>query len=114
MPQRPTSASARTSSTSQLENGRSLADIAKSNGKSVDGLVNAMVGDAKKHLDEEVSAGDLTQAQADEILSRLEQGLRAMVNATPPQGMPGPAFGFRHDFDGGSSDGPPSFDGAAA
>jgi hypothetical protein len=37
-----------------------------------------------------------------------------MVNRTPPQGMPGPAFGFRHEFDGGSSDGPPSFDGAAA
>ena len=99
---------------SQLENGKSLADIAKSKGKSVDGLVNAMVGDAKKHLDEEVSAGDLTQAQADEILSSLERGLRAMVNTTPPQGMPGPAFGFRHDFDGGSSDEPPSFDGAAA
>ena len=50
---------------SQLENGKSLADIAKSNGKSVDGLVNAMVADAKKHLDEEVSEGGLTQAQAD-------------------------------------------------
>jgi len=99
---------------SRLENGRSLADIAKSEGKSVDGLVNALVGDAKKHLDEGASEGDLTQAQATEMLSHLEQGLRAMVNATPPQGMPGPAFGFRHDFDDGYSDGPPSFDGTAA
>lgn len=99
---------------SQLENGKSLADIAKSNGKSVDGLVNAMVADAKRHLDEVVSEGGFTQAQATEMLSHLEQGIRAMVEGTPPQGLPGPAFGFRHDFEGGSSDGPPSFDGAAA
>ena len=99
---------------SQLENGKSLADIAKFNGKSVDGLVNAMVADAKRHLDEVVSEGGFTQAQATEMLSHLEQGIRAMVEGTPPQGLPGPAFGFRHDFEGGSSDGPPSFDGAAA
>ncbi len=99
---------------SQLENGKSLADIAKSNGKSVDGLVNAMVADAKRQLDEVVSEGGFTQAQATEMLSHLEQGIRAMVEGTPPQGLPGPAFGFRHDFEGGSSDGPPSFDGAAA
>ena len=99
---------------SQLENGQSLADIAKSSGKSVDGLVNAMVADAKKHLDEGVSEGDLSDAQATEMLSHLEQGFRAMVYATPPQGTPGPAFGFRHDFENGPSDGPPSFDGAAA
>jgi len=97
---------------SQLENGKSLADIAKSNGKSVDGLVNAMVADAKRQLDEVVSEGGFTQAQATEMLSHLEQGIRAMVEGTPPQGLPGPAFGFRHDFEGGSSDGPPSFDGA--
>ncbi len=98
----------------QLASGKSLADIAKSKGKSVGGLVNAMVADAKKHLDEAVADGRLTQAQASEMLSHLEQGVRAMVDGTPPRGMPGPAFGFRHDFDGGSSDGPPSFDGAAA
>jgi hypothetical protein len=98
----------------QLESGKSLADVAKAQGKSVDGLVNALVADAKKHLDEEVSEGHLTQAQADQMLSRLEDGIRAMVSHTLPHGMPGPGFGFRHGFDGGSSEGPPSFDGAAA
>jgi len=73
-----------------------------------------LVADAKKHLDEEVSEGHLTQAQADQMLSRLEDGIRAMVSHTLPHGMPGPGFGFRHGFDGGSSEGPPSFDGAAA
>ena len=99
---------------SQLESGKSLAGIAESKGKSVDGLVEALAADAKKHLDEEVSEGHLTQAQADEMLSHLEQGIRAMVNGTPPKGMPAPGFGFgfRHDFDGGP-DGQPSFDNAA-
>ena len=99
---------------SELESGKSLAEVAKAKGKSVDGLVDALVADAKKHLDEEVSGGDLTRGQADEILSRLENGIRAMVNAERPTGMPAPGFGFRHDFDGETPAGPPSFDGAAA
>ena len=92
----------------ELESGKSLADVAKAKGKSVDGLVDALVGDAKKHLDEEVSEGDLTQAQADQLLSRLEEGIRAMVNGERPPSVPGPGR-FRHDFEG-----PPPFDGAAA
>ena len=93
----------------QLESGKSLADVAKTKGKSVDGLVDALVTDARKHLDEEVSEGDLTTAQADQILSRLEEGIRALVNGDGPTVAPQPGFGFRHEFDG-----PPSFEGAAA
>jgi polyhydroxyalkanoate synthesis regulator phasin len=93
----------------ELESGKSLANVAKSKGKSVDGLVDALVADAKKHLDEEVSEGNLSQAQADQFLSRLEEGIRAMVNGERPSIAPGPGFGFRHDFEE-----PPPFDGAAA
>jgi hypothetical protein len=99
----------------QLENGKTLADIAKAQNKSVDGLVQALVADAKKHLDEEVAEGDLTKAQANQMLMRLEQGIRDIVNGVRPNGMPGPGFGFRHDSDGPSGfDGLPGFDGAAA
>jgi hypothetical protein len=98
---------------SQLESGKSLADVAKAQGKSVDGLVQALVADAKQHLDEEVAAGHLTKAREAEMLTHLEQGIRAMVTGTPPEGMPGPGFGFRHDFDDRSFGGPP-LDGAAA
>ncbi len=99
----------------QLASGKSLADIAKSKGKSVDGLVNEMVADAKKHLDEAVADGHLTRAQASEMLAHLEQGVRALVNGTPRAGMPGPGFGFRDDpHRPPSFDGPPAFDGAAA
>jgi hypothetical protein len=93
----------------ELESGKSLADVARAKGKSVDGLVDALVADAKKHLDEEVSEGDLTREQAEELLSRLEEGIRAMVNGERPSMAPGQGFGFRHDFEG-----PPPFDGAAA
>jgi hypothetical protein len=93
----------------QLESGKSLAEVAKAKAKSVDGLIDALVADAKKHLDEEVAEGHLTKSQAEQMLSRLEDGIRAMVNGEPPHIVPGPGFGFRHDFEG-----PPPFDGAAA
>jgi hypothetical protein len=93
----------------QLESGKSLADVAKAKGKSVDGVVDALVADAKKHLDDEVAEGHLTNSQAEQMLSRLEDGIRALVNGERPHILPGPGFGFRHDFEG-----PPPFDGAAA
>jgi hypothetical protein len=93
----------------ELESGKSLADVARAKGKSVDGLVDTLVADAKKHLDEDVSEGDLTREQADELLSRLEEGVRTMVNGERPSIAPGRGFGFRHDFEG-----LPPFDGAAA
>ena len=94
---------------SELDNGKSLADVAKAHGKTVDGLVRALVTDAKQHLDEAVADGHLTKAEEAQMLSRLEQGIRDMVNGVRPEGVPGPGFGFRHD-----SDGPPDFNGAAA
>jgi polyhydroxyalkanoate synthesis regulator phasin len=92
----------------QLESGKSLAEVAKAKAKSVESLVDALVADAKKHLDEEVAEGHLTKSQAEQMLSRLEDGIRAMVNGEPPHILRGPRFGF-HDFEG-----PPPFDGAAA
>jgi hypothetical protein len=94
---------------SELDNGKSLADVAKAHGKTVDGLVQALVADSKKHLDEAVADGHLTKAEETQMLSRLEQGIRDMVNGVRPEGMPRPGLGFRHEFDG-----PPLFDGAAA
>jgi len=78
----------------QLESGRSLADVAKAQGKTVDGLVQAMVGSAKKKLDAAVAAGRLTQSRADSILSELKSHTADFVNGTAPR------FGFRH-FRGG-------------
>src|SRR4051812_45198786 len=67
-----------------LESGKTLADVAKANGKTVDGLVAAMVADAKQHIAADVAAGRLTKAQQTQILSDLEQHLTDMVNGTMP------------------------------
>ena len=86
----------------QLENGKSLAQVAKDHGKTADGLVAALVADATQKLDKAVSAKRITQAQADEMLTRLKQRIADLVNAT---GGAGQRFGrhgegFRH-FDSG-------------
>jgi hypothetical protein len=86
----------------QLENGKSLAQVAKDHDKTADGLVAALVADAKQKLDKAVSAKRITQDQADEMLTRLKQRIADLVNAT---GGAGPLFGrhgegFRH-FDSG-------------
>ena len=77
-----------------LESGKTLADVAKANGKTVDGLVAAMVADAKQHIADEVAAGRMTKAQQTQILSDLEQHITDMVNGQmPDRGPGGPGFG---------------------
>ena len=80
-----------------LESGKTLADVAKANGKTVSGLVGAMVADAKEHIAAEVAAGRITKAQQTQILSDLEQHITDMVNGQipdgPHRGPGGPGFG---------------------
>ena len=90
----------------KLQNGKSLADVAKDQGKSVDGLIDAMVADAKKHLDQAVKDGNLTQSQADDLLTHIKQNVTNMVNGTAPSGF-GPKFRAGPGFMGPG--GPPSF-----
>jgi len=78
----------------QLENGKTPAEIAKAQKKSVDGLVDAIVADAKQHLDAAVKAGRITQKQEDSILRDIKTRTTDFVNGKAPR------FGFRH-FDGG-------------
>ena len=47
---------------SKLESGKSLADVAKAQDKSVSGLVSTLKGDLQKKLDKAVSEGKLTKA----------------------------------------------------
>ena len=69
---------------SALESGKTLAQVAKSKGKSVDGLVNAMVADATAKLAAAVKAGRLTQAQANSMQADLKARITEMVNNGPP------------------------------
>lgn len=65
-----------------LRSGKSLADVAREQGKSVDGLVAALTNAARERLDAAVAAGRLTDAQRDEIAARLEQRIRTFVERT--------------------------------
>jgi AraC-like DNA-binding protein len=77
----------------ELEGGKTLAQVAQAHNKSVDGLVDALVADAKKHLDAAVAAGRLTQAQADEVLNGLRDRIATGVNSRrPPEGHPPEGF----------------------
>jgi hypothetical protein len=81
----------------RLENGDTLAEVAKAEGKPVDGLVTALVVERKKELDAAVAAGRLTDAERDQILSGLQSRIEDFVNNAPH-------FGFRHHRDGDGPD----------
>jgi hypothetical protein len=69
---------------SDLRSGKSLADEAKAKGKSVDGLVQALLAPLKSELDKRVSAGDITAAQETAILNHATTALTNLVDNTPP------------------------------
>jgi hypothetical protein len=65
----------------QLNSGKTLAEIAKAQDKSVDGLIAALKADAQKKLDAAVAAGRLTKDDEKRVLSDLDQRLEKLVNA---------------------------------
>lgn len=87
---------------SQLDQGKTLAQIAKDRGKSVDGLVDALVKEANAKIDAAVKAGDLTQSQADAFKAGLRARVTDLVNGRFPFPRAfrfgAPRFGFRFHF----------------
>jgi len=90
----------------ELMSGKTLADVAKAKGKSVDGLVTALTAEMKKRLADAVAAGRITKADADKALAEIKQRVTDRVNGVHgPDGM----RGFRHggpDFSGPAPIGP--------
>ncbi len=64
----------------QLNSGKTLAQVAKARDKSVDGLVDALVKAANEKIDQAVKDGRLTQAQANEIKQGQRERLADFVN----------------------------------
>lgn len=64
----------------KLNDGKTLAQIAKDEGKSVEGLVSALVDATKKQLDDAVADGRLTKEQRNAIADGLEARVRDFVN----------------------------------
>lgn len=95
-----------------LARGKTLAVLAKEKGKTVDGLVQALVDSATKQLDDAVADGRLTEALKQSIEGDLKARITDLVNGTgrPPfeAGFGGPphmaampaaggSTGFDHD-----------------
>ena len=98
----------------QLESGKTLAQIAKAQGKSVDGLKQALLADTKQKLDAAVKTGDLTAAEEKRILQDLEQRVDGLVNGRLPDRRFRMHHGFGPRFDRGfDRHGPPPFAPAA-
>ena len=73
-----------------LQSGKSLAAFAQEKGKSRDDLKSFLTTQERTKLAQAVTAGRLTQAQADERLAQLTSGLDALIDRTgPAAGGPG-------------------------
>ncbi len=64
----------------QLQNGKTLAQVARDRSRSVDGLVTALAAEKKARIEQAVKDGHLTRAQADELVARMKEHVTAMVN----------------------------------
>jgi hypothetical protein len=64
---------------SELQSGKTLADIATAHGKTKDGLKQAIKDAAKTELDQAVKDGKLTQTVEDDLLSKLDDQLETVV-----------------------------------
>lgn len=84
-----------------LEGGKTLAQVAESKGKSVSGLIDAMVKQASDRLDKAVAAGKLTAAQAADIKADLKTHITDLVNNGRPAGPPEGGLHFRGIGPGG-------------
>ena len=67
-----------------LEGGKTLAQVAEDEGVDVDTLIAALVKAETERINEAVTDGRLTQAEADERLADLEARVTERVNSTRP------------------------------
>jgi len=71
----------------ELEAGKSIADIAKAKNINLDEVIASITAGFKAHLDEEVASGKHTQAEADTKLAAFKNRITEMVNMAglPPR-----------------------------
>jgi len=75
-----------------LQSGKSIVEVAASNKVDVNVVIDAMVNDLKSHLADEVKAGHLTQADADQRIAdatgRITQHVNEPMPARPAEAGP--------------------------
>jgi phosphoglycolate phosphatase-like HAD superfamily hydrolase len=77
----------------EVQSGKSLADIATAQKVSVQSVIDAVVAQMKTHIASEVTSGEITQAEADAKLADVVARATDMVNGVRPAGMPGDKVG---------------------
>jgi hypothetical protein len=95
-----------------LQNGQSIADLAVSKGKTAQDVIDAVVAAATTKINAEVTAGHLTQVQADKLIANLTTiaagvGKDGKMPGGPGfgPGFGGPGFGGpRHQGNDGDAD----------
>jgi polyhydroxyalkanoate synthesis regulator phasin len=81
----------------ELRDGKSLADVAGEQNKSVDGLVEELVDDAEQRIDDAVDDGRLSEERATRLKDDLEDRIRDRVESELRwRGFP-PDFRFEFD-----------------
>lgn len=73
-----------------ISNGQTLAQLAEAKGSTAQALIDAILAEHKAHLDEEVAAGEHTQAEADAKLAEATTRVTDFVNNTDTAQRGGP------------------------
>ncbi len=72
----------------ELQSGKSVADVASAKGVALDTVINAIVAEQTARLNEAVTAGRITQEQADAMIATLKENLPHLL------ALKGGGFGF--------------------
>ncbi|MEI6401842.1 MAG: hypothetical protein WCP59_06605, partial [Actinomycetota bacterium] len=72
----------------ELQAGKTIAQVAADQGVDVQDVIDALVAEAKAHLDEEVASGEHTQAEADAKLAEITARITDRVNNGKPDQPP--------------------------
>jgi hypothetical protein len=67
----------------QIESGKTLAQIATAQKVDIKLVINSIVASIKTHIAEEVTSGEMTQAEADKKLANVTTKVTEMVNNLP-------------------------------
>lgn len=72
----------------EMQDGKSIADVAEEKGIDTQGIVDAYLAEVKEEIDEAVAEGTMTQKQADFLLERAaERAADRLDNVWPEGGM---------------------------
>lgn len=68
----------------ELQSGKTIAQVAQAHGVSVDAVISKWVASENQEIDQRLAAGQVTQAQADQMKTATQQRVTDEVNGTHP------------------------------